>query len=188
GGTWHSSSNRPPARSRQPIPALPRAGLVVRARWATRAWRGALAGPTGPGGVAGPGGARGGGGDRAGPGGTGARRRATGPGGAGDAEPGMRWLMASDVCKHCTHAACLDVCPTGSLFRTEFGTVVVQDDICNGCGYCVSACPYGVIERRGGDGRAVKCTPCYGPLRGDPEPALPQALPTPAIPVRTAGE
>ncbi len=49
--------------------------------------------------------------------------------------------MASDVCKHCTHAACLDVCPTGSLFRTEFGTVVVQEDVCNGCGYCIPACP-----------------------------------------------
>ena len=49
----------------------------------------------------------------------------------------FRWLMSSDVCKHCTHAGCLDVCPTGALFRTEFGTVVVQDDICNGCGYCV---------------------------------------------------
>ena len=59
--------------------------------------------------------------------------------------------MASDVCKHCTHAACLDVCPTGALFRTEFGTVVVQDDVCNGCGYCVAACPFGVIERRRGD-------------------------------------
>ena len=59
--------------------------------------------------------------------------------------------MSSDVCKHCTHAACLDVCPTGALFRTEFGTVVVQDDICNGCGYCVPACPFGVIDRRTGD-------------------------------------
>ena len=56
--------------------------------------------------------------------------------------------MASDVCKHCTHAACLDVCPTGALFRTEFGTVAVQEDICNGCGYCIPACPYGVIDQR----------------------------------------
>jgi formate dehydrogenase iron-sulfur subunit len=63
----------------------------------------------------------------------------------------FRWLMSSDVCKHCTHAACLDVCPTGALFRTEFGTVVVQNDICNGCGYCVPACPFGVIERRTDD-------------------------------------
>jgi len=71
-------------------------------------------------------------------------------GGAGD----LRWLMMSNVCKHCTHAACLDVCPTGALFRTEFSTVVVQEDICNGCGYCIPACPYGVIDQREGDGRA----------------------------------
>jgi formate dehydrogenase iron-sulfur subunit len=76
---------------------------------------------------------------------------AAAPGPPDTTVPDVRWLMASDVCKHCTHAACLDVCPTGSLFRTEFGTVVVQDDICNGCGYCVAACPFGVIERRRGD-------------------------------------
>jgi formate dehydrogenase iron-sulfur subunit len=100
---------------------------------------------------------------------------------AADPVEGMRWLMSSDVCKHCTHAACLDVCPTGSLFRTEFGTVVVQEDICNGCGYCVPACPYGVIERRESDGRAFKCTLCYDRLRGDQLPACAQACPTESI-------
>ncbi|MEU5522949.1 4Fe-4S dicluster domain-containing protein [Streptomyces sp. NPDC047860] len=93
----------------------------------------------------------------------------------------MRWLMSSDVCKHCTHAACLDVCPTGSLFRTEFGSVVVQEDICNGCGYCVSACPYGVIERRPGDGRAWKCTLCYDRLGVGMEPACAKSCPTDSI-------
>ncbi|MGW6023842.1 4Fe-4S dicluster domain-containing protein [Streptomyces sp. NPDC055099] len=92
-----------------------------------------------------------------------------------------RWLMSSDVCKHCTHAACLDVCPTGSLFRTEFGTVVVQDDICNGCGYCVPACPYGVIEQRPSDGRAFKCTMCYDRLGAGQEPACAKACPTESI-------
>jgi formate dehydrogenase iron-sulfur subunit len=95
--------------------------------------------------------------------------------------PDFRWLMASDVCKHCTHAGCLDVCPTGALFRTEFGTVVVQQDICNGCGYCVPACPYGVIERREGDGRAQKCTLCYDRLHGGLEPACAKACPTKSI-------
>ena len=93
----------------------------------------------------------------------------------------FRWLMASDVCKHCTHAGCLDVCPTGALFRTEFGSVVVQQDICNGCGYCVSGCPYGVIDRRHDDGRAWKCTLCYDRLRGDLEPACAKACPTKSI-------
>ncbi len=93
----------------------------------------------------------------------------------------MRWLMASDVCKHCTHAACLDVCPTGSLFRTEFGTVVVQEDICNGCGYCIPACPYGVIDQREDDGRAWKCTLCYDRLGEGMEPACAKACPTNSI-------
>jgi formate dehydrogenase iron-sulfur subunit len=93
----------------------------------------------------------------------------------------FRWLMSSDVCKHCTHAGCLDVCPTGALFRTEFGSVVVQQDICNGCGYCVSGCPYGVIERRSGDGRAQKCTLCYDRLHDGLEPACAKACPTDSI-------
>ena len=102
---------------------------------------------------------------------------ATGP----EDRTAFRWLMASDVCKHCTHAACLDVCPTGALMRSEFGTVVVQQNICNGCGYCVSACPYGVIDRRPGDGRAQKCTLCYDRLHGGLEPACAKACPTQSI-------
>ncbi len=119
----------------------------------------------------------------------------------GDGTTGLRWLMESDVCKHCTHAGCLDVCPTGSLFRTEFGTVVVQEDICNGCGYCVPACPFGVIDKREipsdenvgfkpdlpsflgkkKDGRVWKCTLCYDRLRGGHEPACAKACPTKSI-------
>jgi len=111
------------------------------------------------------------------------QERPAGPGGA----DGVRWLMSSDVCKHCTSAACLDVCPTGSLLRTEFGTVVVQDDICNGCGYCIPACPYGVIDQRHapkGDpsvGLAQKCTLCYDRIGVGLEPACAKACPTDSI-------
>ncbi|GAB92882.1 4Fe-4S dicluster domain-containing protein [Gordonia rhizosphera] len=116
--------------------------------------------------------------------------------------PEFRWLMSSDVCKHCTHAGCLDVCPTGALFRTEFGTVVVQDDVCNGCGTCVAGCPFGVVERRA-DGTAApttrqghrkgeqppvpkrgvaqKCTLCYDRLVNDQTPACAQTCPTTSI-------
>jgi formate dehydrogenase iron-sulfur subunit len=100
---------------------------------------------------------------------------------AQSADREIRWLMSSDVCKHCTHAGCLDVCPTGALFRTEFGTVVVQDDICNGCGYCVPACPYGVIDQRKGDGRVFKCTMCYDRLTDGLQPACATACPTQSI-------
>jgi formate dehydrogenase iron-sulfur subunit len=91
------------------------------------------------------------------------------------------WLMMSDVCKHCETAACLDAFPTGSIIRTEFDTVFVQPDICNGCGYCVSACPFGVIDRQEDDGRAWKCTFCYDRLGEGMTPACAQACPTESI-------
>ncbi len=91
------------------------------------------------------------------------------------------WLMMSDVCKHCHNAPCLEACPTGALFRTEFDTVVVQQDICNGCGYCVPACPFGVVELSGQDGKAHKCTLCYDRLKGGLEPACAKSCPTDSI-------
>ncbi|EFL28852.1 LOW QUALITY PROTEIN: formate dehydrogenase, iron-sulfur subunit, partial [Streptomyces himastatinicus ATCC 53653] len=105
--------------------------------------------------------------------------------GDGGGDSGLRWLMSSDVCKHCTHAACLDVCPTGSLFRTEFGTVVVQEDICNGCGYCVPACPYGSSANAP---RTAGCSnaPCAttGSARTRNRPAPRRAPPSPSSSAR----
>ena len=119
--------------------------------------------------------------------------------------PEFRWLMSSDVCKHCTYAGCLDVCPTGALYRTEFGTVVVQADVCNGCGTCVAGCPFGVIERRDdgtvqtrgerrdhvnehahdqeipNKGTANKCTLCYDRLTVGETPACAKTCPTTSI-------
>jgi formate dehydrogenase iron-sulfur subunit len=93
-----------------------------------------------------------------------------------------RWLMQSDVCKHCANAPCHEACPTGAIIRTEFDTVYVQQDICNGCGYCIVACPFGVIARDDqGDHHAHKCTLCYDRLKDGLEPACAKACPTDSI-------
>ena len=91
------------------------------------------------------------------------------------------WVFMSDVCKHCTNAGCLDACPTGALIRTEFETVVLQPDVCNGCGYCIPSCPFGVVDRVAEDGRAGKCTLCYDRLEDGLEPACAKACPTDSI-------
>jgi formate dehydrogenase iron-sulfur subunit len=92
-----------------------------------------------------------------------------------------RWLMMSDVCKHCVQAGCLEVCPTGAIIRTEFDTVVIQSDVCNGCRDCIAACPFGVIEINPVSNTAQKCTLCYDRMQHGLEPACAKACPTNSI-------
>jgi formate dehydrogenase iron-sulfur subunit len=95
-------------------------------------------------------------------------------------KPG-RWLMMSDVCKHCSTAPCQLSCPTGAIIVNEFSDIYIQNDICNGCGYCVAACPFGVITRGEFDGHAHKCTLCYDRQRDGMTPACAKACPTASI-------
>ena len=94
------------------------------------------------------------------------------------------WLMSSDVCKHCTEAACLDVCPTGAIFRTEFGTVVVQEDVCNGCGYCVVGLPVRRARPARGRRARVEVHALLRPAEGRPGAGLRQGVPDRLDPVR----
>jgi formate dehydrogenase iron-sulfur subunit len=110
------------------------------------------------------------------------------PGLGGNAGQQVSWQFSSDVCKHCENAGCLEACPTGSIVRTEFGSVYVQPDVCNGCGYCVVGCPFGVIDRRPDDGRAFKCTFCYDRQKAGLQPACATACPTASIQFGEIGE
>ncbi len=92
-----------------------------------------------------------------------------------------RWLMMSDVCKHCVQAGCIEVCPTGAIIRTEFDTVVIQSDVCNGCRACIAGCPFGVIDMNPVSGTAQKCTLCYDRMSVGLEPACSKACPTDSI-------
>src|SRR5256885_16069716 len=93
----------------------------------------------------------------------------------------LAWLMMSDVCKHCADAGCLDACPTGAIYRTEFGTVNINQDTCNGCRYCVSSCPFGVVSFNEHTGTARKCTFCNDRIHNGLGPACAKACPTESI-------
>lgn len=102
--------------------------------------------------------------------------------GKGGNDPaGSPWNFSSDVCKHCETAGCLEACPTGALVRTEFESVFLQPDVCNGCGYCVVSCPFGVVEKDKEDGRAFKCTFCYDRQKAGLTPACAKVCPTESI-------
>jgi formate dehydrogenase iron-sulfur subunit len=92
-----------------------------------------------------------------------------------------RWLLMSDVCKHCAQAGCLEVCPTGAIVRTEFDSVVIQSDVCNGCRACIAACPFDVIGINDETNTAMKCTLCYDRMQGGLTPACAKACPTASI-------
>jgi formate dehydrogenase iron-sulfur subunit len=103
------------------------------------------------------------------------------PGYGGNSPDIMSWEFSSDVCKHCEVAGCLEACPTGSIVRTEFGSVYVQPDVCNGCAYCVVACPFGVVQKNEKDGRAFKCTFCTDRQKVGLKPACATVCPTESI-------
>ncbi|MDA1017297.1 MAG: 4Fe-4S dicluster domain-containing protein [Planctomycetota bacterium] len=122
-------------------------------------------------------------------------------------EVAVGWTFLSDSCRHCEVAGCLEACPTGSIFRTEIGSVYIQDDVCNGCGYCIVSCPFGVIDQRNPSdilasqptdngipgeallgglaeysvGGAFKCTSCYDRQLDGLTPACAKTCPTKAI-------
>ena len=91
------------------------------------------------------------------------------------------WRFLSDACKHCTDASCLVVCPTGALFRRPWGAVDLDQEICNGCRYCVSACPFGVITFNEETGRVDKCILCPDRVEAGLAPACVTTCPTGAL-------
>jgi formate dehydrogenase iron-sulfur subunit len=94
---------------------------------------------------------------------------------------GSRWLFSSDSCKHCTDAACLNVCPYNAIIRTEMGNVVVLQDKCQGAQDCNSACPYGVVRYSEKTGTSRKCTLCNDRIHNGLGTACAKACPTGSI-------
>jgi Fe-S-cluster-containing dehydrogenase component len=84
------------------------------------------------------------------------------------------------MCNHCTHPACVQVCPTGATFKTKDGAVLIDHDYCIGCQYCVQACPYGARFFNHAKGVTDKCTWCYHRITKGLMPACVEVCPVQA--------
>ena len=90
------------------------------------------------------------------------------------------WLFRPHTCMHCTHASCETVCPTGAISH-QGEVVIIDQEWCIGCGYCVQACPFNVIHRDEHTGTARKCTFCLDRISNGLEPACAKTCPSGAI-------
>ncbi|AOM82090.1 4Fe-4S dicluster domain-containing protein [Salisediminibacterium beveridgei] len=91
---------------------------------------------------------------------------------------GFEWLFRHSACFHCEDAACEKVCPEGAISTTDMGSVVIDQEKCVGCSYCVQNCPFDIVELAeytNGDGetveRAQKCTMCDDRIHNGLQPA-----------------
>ena len=92
-----------------------------------------------------------------------------------------RWLFSSDSCKHCNDAGCLNACPVQAIVRTDMGNVIVKQEVCIGCKYCIPSCPYGVISFSERTGTVHKCTLCNDRIHNGLGTACAKACPTGSI-------
>jgi len=92
----------------------------------------------------------------------------------------LRSFFVPKLCNQCDNPPCVQVCPVGATFKTEDGVVLVDDQRCIGCRYCIQACPYGARYLHPETQTADKCTFCYHRITQDMLPACVEVCPTQA--------
>jgi len=95
------------------------------------------------------------------------------------------WLFRKDGCMHCTDAACVKVCPSGSLYYTPNKTVGIHHEKCIGCKECIAACPFNIPRYDAKTDKIYKCDLCYSRIQENLSPACVKSCPTGAL---TIGE
>lgn len=92
-------------------------------------------------------------------------------------------------CRQCANAPCIALCPTKALYREdEMGPVLLDEEKCIGCDWCVLACPFGVIRMDEGRKVIVKCDQCFERVQRGELPACVEACPTGALTYRKLEE
>lgn len=85
------------------------------------------------------------------------------------------FLIRKAQCFHCSDPACLEGCPAGAISKKAEGNVVIDHNICIGCGYCGENCPFGVPKLDAVKHKSFKCTGCYERVEAGLKPACVQA-------------
>ena len=82
-------------------------------------------------------------------------------------------------CRQCENAPCVAICPTNALHRDDKDSpVLIDQDLCIGCKWCVLACPFGVIRMDEDSHAIIKCDQCFQRLQRGQLPACVEACPT----------
>jgi carbon-monoxide dehydrogenase iron sulfur subunit len=85
-------------------------------------------------------------------------------------------------CRHCENAPCIAVCPTKAINRPNpDGPVLIDQDRCIGCRFCITVCPFGVININAEGTAVLKCDLCIERTKTGQQPACVEACPTKAL-------
>lgn len=95
--------------------------------------------------------------------------------------PDAKGYSYSFSCNHCETPGCMAVCPTGAIYKADDGAVLVDYEICIGCGSCTSGCPYGVPQLIESLNKMGKCDSCYAIRMDGGRPACVAGCPNRAL-------
>lgn len=98
-----------------------------------------------------------------------------------DQDIGIEWNFMRDACFHCTDAACEAACPTGAISKRDNGAVVIDQEKCIGCRYCVNSCPFSVPKWKEAENKTFKCRLCQDRTENGLSPACVSTCPTGAL-------